>query len=182
MNDPINKLRGLASEIKAREDQLRAYFTDLELRLKEAAGGHSIRGQSENCLLETYGDDDGYYGYLYFDENGLRVAYRTRQEDTELAFANEPWEPTYRLDTLDKCRAVWLRGLSAPTVIESLLTSVNKRVEEDLRETKAGIDVLSATANLPLRALESSDCRYNLCSSDRNASDWPVLEHLPAGH
>jgi Abortive infection C-terminus len=172
MNDPISKLRGLTSEIKAREDELRAYFTDLELRLKDAAGGYRIRGQSENCILETYGEDDAYYGYLYFDEDGLRVAYRTREEDTELAFSNEPWEPTYKFDTLDKCSAVWLRALSAPTVIQSLLTSINTRVEEELRATEAGIDALSATANLPLRDLDTG-----LVEAAKKLNFGAVIQH-----
>jgi hypothetical protein len=81
--------------------------------------------------LETYGDDDAYYGYLYFDEEGLGVAYRTREEDTELAFSNEPWEPTYRQQRFDKCSATSLRRLSAPKVVESLVASINARVQEE---------------------------------------------------
>jgi hypothetical protein len=146
MTDPISKLRGLTSEIKGKEQELRSYFTDLEQRLKDAAGACSVRGQSENCLLEAYGDD-AYYGYLYFDDDALGVAYRTREEDTELALSNEPWEPTYHSQRLDKCSATWLRALSAPRVIESLLTSINRRVEEELSATAAGIQTLSATAN-----------------------------------
>lgn len=172
MNDPISKLRGLTSEIEAREDELRACFTDLELRLKDAAGGHSICGQSENCLLETYGDDDAYYGDLFFYEDELRVAYRTREEDTELAFSNEPWEPTYRFNTLDKCSASWLRSLSTPTVIESLLTSINTIVDEELRATEAGVQALSATANLPLRDLDTG-----LVEAARKLNFGAVIQH-----
>jgi len=84
MSDPISKLRGLTSEIKAKEEELRAYFKNLEQQLKDATGGYSITGQSENCTLETYGDDDAYYGYLSFDVDRLTVAYRTRQEDMEV--------------------------------------------------------------------------------------------------
>jgi hypothetical protein len=78
MTDPISRLRGLTNEIKGKEQELRTYFRDLEQSLKDAAGGCRVRGHSENCLLEPYGDDDAYYGYLYFDEDGLGVAYRTR--------------------------------------------------------------------------------------------------------
>src|SRR6185369_1019511 len=108
MSDPISKLRGLTDEIKARDLELRKHFSELSLRLQEAAGGHRIRGVSENCTLETYGDDDAYYGFLSFDEDGLDVAYRTRQEDMEIASNYEPWEePTYHPVELEKCSPVW---------------------------------------------------------------------------
>jgi len=48
----------------------------------------------------------------------------------ELAFSSEPWEPSYDVKALDECNTVWLRALSTPTIIESLLVSINTRVEE----------------------------------------------------
>jgi hypothetical protein len=142
MSDPISKLRALTDEITAREGELRTYFTDLSQRLRDAAGGYNIRGASENRTLETYGDDDAYYGYLFFGDEGLHVAYRTREDDSQLATSNDPWEPTYSIQELDKCSPVWLRVLAAPAVIESLLTSINEKVEEELSATKAGIQAL----------------------------------------
>src|SRR5580658_772907 len=117
MSDPIHKLRGLTAEVKARDEQLRAHFEEFESRLKDAAAGYNIKGQSENCLLEAYGDDDAYYGYLFFGDK-LAVAYRTHDEDIELASSNEPWEPTYSIQSLDKCSPVWLRALASPKIIE----------------------------------------------------------------
>jgi hypothetical protein len=155
MSDPISKLRGLTEEIEAREAELRAYFRDLSLRLKEAVGGRKVHGVSQNCTLETYADDEAYYGYLYFsEEDGFGVAYRTREEDMEL-MGDNPWEIIYHPKTLEECSIVWLRVLSAPAVIESLLADINTNVEKDLSDTKAGIQALSAAANLPLRDLDA---------------------------
>jgi len=144
----------LASEIKARDEELRAGFKELEARLKDASGGYSATGRSQNCLLESYGDDDAYYGYLFFDEE-LRVAHRTREDDMSLAFEEEPSEPTYSETNLDRCSPVWLRALAAPKVIESLLISINDGLEATLSVTATGVQTLSATANLPLRDLDA---------------------------
>lgn len=154
MSDPLSRFRGLASEIKARDEELRAAFKEFEARLKDASGGYSVTGRSQNCLLEPYGDDDAYYGYLFFDEE-LRVAYRTREDDMTLAFEEEPSEPTYSMTNLDECSRVWLRALAAPKVIESLLISINDGLEATLSVTATGVQTLSATANLPLRDLDA---------------------------
>jgi hypothetical protein len=154
MSDPLSRLRGLASEINARDEELRAGFKELEARLKDASGDYSVRGRSQNCLLEPYGDDDAYYGYLFFDED-LRVAYRTREDDVTLAFEKEPSEPTYSVTSLDKCSPVWLRALAGPTVIESLLANINDGLEAALSATAAGVRTLSTTANLPSRDLDA---------------------------
>jgi hypothetical protein len=154
MSDPISKLRGLTSEIKARDEQLRAGFKELERELRDATAEYRVRGQSDNCLLEAYGDDDAYYGYLFFGDE-LAVAYRTSEDDMHLPFRNEPWEPTYSIQSLDKCSGVWLRALAAPKLIESLLTSINANLEEALSGSAAGVQTLSATANLPIRELDA---------------------------
>ena len=117
MIDPISRLRGLTNEIKGKEQELRAYFKDLEQSLKDATSGGRIHGPSETCLLESLGDDDAYYGYLYFDEDGLGVAYRTREEDMEMAFNNEPWKPTCHPQGIDGCSAKWLQAVAAPKVV-----------------------------------------------------------------
>lgn len=44
MIDPINKLRGLAAEVRAREEQLRTQFEEFERRLKNSAGDNNIIG------------------------------------------------------------------------------------------------------------------------------------------
>jgi hypothetical protein len=154
MSDPLSRLRGLATEIKARDEELRAAFKELEAQLKDASGASSVTGHSENCLLEPYGDDDAYYGYLFFDKY-LRVAYRTREDDVALAFEEKPSEPTYSATDLDKCSTVWLRALAAPKVIESLLTSINDGLEATLSATATGVQALSTTANVPLRDVDA---------------------------
>jgi hypothetical protein len=170
--DAISKLRGLTEEVKAREQELRKHFADLSQRLHEASGGYRIRGASENCMLETYGEDDAYYGYLFCDEDGLRVAYRTREADTQLGATHERWEATYALEHLDKCSPVWLRALSAPKIVESLLANINSKVEEELSATRAGIEALTATANLPLRDLDAG-----LVEAAKKLNFGAVIEH-----
>ena len=155
MSDLIDKVRGLTAQVKARDEQLRGHFEELGRQLKDASAGYNIRGESENCLLEAYGDDDAYYGYLFFKDE-MTVAYRTRDDDMELASSNEPWEPIYSVQKLDECSPVWLRALASPKIIESLLTSIHARLYQALSATAAGVQNLSAAANLPLRDLEAS--------------------------
>ena len=153
MSDQMSRLRGLADKNKVRDEELRAGFKDLEAQVKDASGGYAVTGRSQNCLLEPYGDDDAYYGYIFFDDE-LQVAYRTREDDMTEALEQEPSEPTYTVASLDKSRPVWLRALAASEVIESLLTSINDGLEAALSATTAGVKSLSATANLPVRDLE----------------------------
>ena len=159
-------------KIKDKEQQLRLYFTAFEQRLKDSTAGHKIYGQSDNALLEESVDDDAYYGHLHFDEDGLGIAYRTREEDMERAFTDEPWEPIYCFQRLDKCSAKWLRALSVPKIIESLLANMNMRVEQDLTVTNECIQTLSATANLPLR-----DLGTGLVEAAKQLNLGAVIEH-----
>ncbi len=155
MTDPISRLRGLTSEIKGKELELRAHFSALEQSLRDASGGYSVCGQSEKCILEPLDEDDAYYGYLFFSEDKLAVAYRTREDDMELAISPDPWkEGVYSTKKISECDLVWLRSLSAPTVAASLHTSITTRQEEELAAIDAAIQTLSATANLPLRDVD----------------------------
>jgi hypothetical protein len=153
MSDPLSTLRGLTSEIQARDEELRAAFKELESRIKEASNGCNLRGQSENRMLEAYGDDEAYYGYLFFDDD-LSVAYRTSENDMEMALERTPSEPTYSVKSLEKCSPLWLRALSAPRIAESLLASINDRLQASVTSAVEGVRTLSMTANLPFRDLD----------------------------
>ncbi|MCU1300694.1 MAG: hypothetical protein JWQ87_978 [Candidatus Sulfotelmatobacter sp.] len=154
MNDTLTKLRGLASQIKARDEELRAHFEELESLLNEASAGCKVRGHSESCKLETYGDDEAYYGSLLFDDT-LQVLYRTTEADLIDRFDDEHFEPTYSVSSLDKCSSEWLRALAAPRVIESLLTSITSGLQASVTSAAEGIRALSTTTNLPLRGLDA---------------------------
>ena len=71
----------------------------------------------------------------------------------EPALENEGWEPAYRTQALEQCSAAWLRVLSAPKIIESLLSNLNAVLEEHLSQTATGIGTLLATTNVPLQNL-----------------------------
>jgi hypothetical protein len=147
-------MRALSSENQSRDEELRAAFKDFESRIGEASNGGKVRGQSENCMLEAYGDDEAYYGYLFFDGT-LDVAYRTSEDDMALAFEATPSEPTYSVQTLEQCSPAWLRALSAPRIAESLLASINDRLQKSVASAVEGVKTLSMTANLPFRDLDN---------------------------
>lgn len=159
MGDPISLLRGLSNENKARDEELRIGFKQLESNLAEASGGLEIRGQSENCCLERYGDDDAIYGYLFFDRSGLRVAYRSTEEDMSDVLDDSPGgnsDPVYSVESLDKCHPVWLRALAVPSLIESLMNSITDAVRVALEANKEAVRLLAATVNFPTRSLETA--------------------------
>jgi Abortive infection C-terminus len=81
-------------------------------------------------------------------------------------------EPAYHVEKLDKCSPVWLRALFESKVIESLLANINARVEEELSATKSGVQVLAATANLPLRDLDTG-----LVEAAKKLDFGVVIEH-----
>jgi hypothetical protein len=154
MSDAFSKLRGLTNQLKARDEDLRRQFQELNAQMQEASNGYDISGQSKNCLLESYGDDDASYGYLFFSAK-LRVAYRSSEDDMQMAFEREPSEPTFSVKDIENCSPIWLRALSSPQILESLLTNINEGLESSIRTALDAAQVLSATANLPLRDLDS---------------------------
>lgn len=50
MGDPISILRGLSNESKARDEELRIGFKQLESNLVEASGGLEIRGRAKTAV------------------------------------------------------------------------------------------------------------------------------------
>lgn len=155
MGDPINTLRGLCDESRARDEELRAGFKQLESRLAEASAGLQISGRSDNCSLERYGDDEATYGYLYFEDAGLRVAYRSTENDLVESW-NDSSDPTFSIQSLDKCKPVWLRALASPPLMQSLIYSITEAVRASVAANYEAVHVLAATVNLPTRSLESA--------------------------
>jgi hypothetical protein len=159
MDDAISVLRGLSNENKARDEELRIGFKQLESSLVEASAGLEIRGKSENCCLERYGDDEAIYGYLFFDSSGLQVAYRSTEDDLSDALddsVDDDPDPVYSVQSLDKCHAIWLRALAAPSLIESLMNSVMDAVRAAIEANKEAVRLLAATVNFPIRSLETA--------------------------
>jgi hypothetical protein len=159
MGDATATLRGLSNEVKARDEELRIGFKQLESSLAEASGGLEICGKSENCCLERYGDDEAIYGYLFFDRFGLRVAYRSTEDDMSDIWDDPSHgnaEPVYSVESLDKCHPVWLRALAVPSLIESLMNSITDAVRADVEANKEAVRVLAGTVNFPTRSLETA--------------------------
>jgi len=159
MSDAISTLRGLSNENRARDEELRVGFKQLEASLVEVSAGLEIHGKSENCRLERYGDDESMYGYLFFNSSGLRVAYRSTEDDWSDALDDSPNgdpDPVYSVESLDKCHPAWLRALAVPTLIESLMNSITDAVRAAVEANKEAVRVLAATANFPTRSLEAA--------------------------
>jgi hypothetical protein len=159
MSDAISTLRGLSNENRARDEELRLGFKQLESNLVEASGGLAIHGKSENCCLERYGDDEAVYGYLFFNGSGLRVAYRSTEEDMndalDVSSSRNP-DPVYSVEDLDKCHPVWLRALAASSLIESLMSNITDVVRAAVAENKEAVRRLASTVNFPTRSLETA--------------------------
>jgi hypothetical protein len=156
MTDSTSTLHGLCQESKDRDGELRNAFAQLEETLSVATKGVDLCGTSDNRSLENYGDDEAIYGHLFFSGSVLQVAYRSTEEDVADASDGDRYEPTFSVTTPRDCRAVWLRALAAPAVVESLLNSVTNAVRISVDTASAGVRVLSATANIPVRDLESA--------------------------
>lgn len=159
MDDAISILRGLSNENRARDEELRLGFKQLESNLVEASNGLAIRGKSENCCLERYGDDEAIYGYLFFDSTGLRVAYRSTEDDMNDVLddsSNRNSDPVYSVEDLDKCHPVWLRALAVPALFASLMSSITDAVRTAVAENKEAVRGLAATVNFPTRSLEKA--------------------------
>jgi hypothetical protein len=155
MGDPINLLRGLRDQSRAKDQELRAGYKQLASHLEDASAGLEVTGASNNCSLERYGDDEAIYGYLFFDDTGLYVAYRSTEDDLAEASAVSS-DPTYSSESIDKCKAVWLRALAAPAILQSLINSITEAVRASVDADNEAVRALAATVNLPTRSLETA--------------------------
>ena len=155
MGDPINVLRGLRDESRARDEELRTRFKQLESHLTEASAGLEISGRSDNCSLERYGDDEAIYGYLFFDDTGLHVAYRSTEDDL-VDSSDDSSDLTFGIQSSDKCKAVWLRALAAPRLLQSLINNITEAVRASVEADNEAVRALAATVNLPTRSLETA--------------------------
>jgi hypothetical protein len=156
MSDMMNTLRARKKEREARNDQLRTILREFEARLRDAAGEKDVHGRSEQCVLEEYGDGDGYYGFLTFDGK-LQVAYRSTEDDFNDLHNDDLHpgaEPTFTVIDLERCHPVWMRELADQKIMDSLGTNLSSHLESDIAATVKGVKSVEEAANLPLRELE----------------------------
>ncbi len=154
--DAIGRLRSLAAESAANEKLLRRAFAQLEEQLREASKGVAVYGQSETTVLDSNGDDQETYGFLFFGERGLGVGFRTIEEDMCDANISKAYGPLFSTETISKCPAAWLPTLAHSSVLDALFSSVVASVVKVNESFSQALNAVQGMSSLPLRGLEEA--------------------------
>lgn len=126
----IDDIKSKASSIRAKRGEVYKKLLEFESELKEALQDIPLYAQSNNITLESIGPDDSIYGYLCWSSGKLMIAYRSTEQDIEDSINNNYYEyQTYSVKSLESSSIEWLELVSSERVVNSLISSMNNRLE-----------------------------------------------------
>jgi hypothetical protein len=115
-----------------------------------------VCGQSETTVLESNGDTHEIYGYIYFGDRGLGIAYRSIEEDMCDANVSEAYGPIFATATLSKSPAQWLQRLAIREVLDALLSSVVASVTALNTSLSQALSAVQAVSSTPLQGIDEA--------------------------
>ncbi|HXT69933.1 MAG TPA: abortive infection family protein [Vicinamibacterales bacterium] len=157
MGDVFSKIRSLAVSHVEAESELRTSLLAFATRLVESTSGADVSVSSDNTTFEEDGSGDAVYGHLFYSRGTVAVAYRHSEEDTMQYLHQEDLdEPTFHIKKLEDCSEKWLRAISQPRVIDSLLQKMVAELEAQHTSVSASIRNIGQTLNVPVRNAEDA--------------------------
>jgi len=121
----IDRIRAKSAHVKESRQRFYEKLAGLEKTLVEALSDIDVYAKSKSATLETISPDDSVYGYLYFNQGELKIAYRTTEDDFSDSMDNVPQEhQVYSIRDLAGCPIEWLERLSGKRVIKSLMANL----------------------------------------------------------
>ena len=127
--DVLGQIASLAGLYKENEAALRKSIQDLSDRLAAASSGTRLTHGTETFTLAQLGPDHVVYGHLFYDEEGIRVAHRSTEDD--LADLDDPSDRCFLLMTIDECPLEWLRSLTAEDAFSKLIFQIGFRIDTE---------------------------------------------------
>ena len=125
----IDSIREKSIQIIADKKNVFSKFLELERELTEALGDLKVYATSRSIALKHTGPDDWIYGYLSFN-NGLKIAYRSTEDDyAEHMMGLSEEDMTYSVKSISLCSVDWLHKLSSENATESLIASIDEKLE-----------------------------------------------------
>lgn len=140
MSTSLDRLRHKTEALKSKRSALTTHLFQLEKNLVEIFDGFDIRAHTSDVTLEAYAFDESTYGYLYFSDSALKVAYRSTEQDREEAINGVPKdEQGYSIRPLAKTSAEWLEKLATPENIATLTSRLELALDTLIASTDASI-------------------------------------------
>ena len=168
----LDRLQSLAVQLSQSQKVVSQALFDLEAELKTRLGGISIWGESCNVDLEMLDEDEWRYGHLFYDGAGLQIASRTTFDDMEDAFHDVPSErQVFTIQSLANSRSSWYIKLSEEKVIATLLSNIEKNIEEKLSETQQAASSLDRILKTEVSAIDK-DAREVLADYSGLLGQW----------
>lgn len=126
----LEKIKSRSSSIKRQRDSFLKKLEELNGKLSESLDGINAWGESGNETLVEIGENDWVYGRLTYSEEGLKIAYRSTEDDLQDAMNNVPDEyRTFHTKNLNSCPVEWLEKLSSEKHITNLLMRIESNLE-----------------------------------------------------
>lgn len=169
--DVLGKIASLAGLYKENEAALRKSIQDLSDRLAAASSGTSLTHGTETFTLAQLGPDHVVYGHLFYDEEGIRVAHRSTEDD--LADLDDPSDRCFLLMTIDECPLEWLRSLTAEDAFSKLICQFGSRIDtETVKMAAEATTILELTSDPSLCVSASFEQAAKELGYDRAMTDW----------
>lgn len=126
----MEKISAKSSQIKKKRETLMDKIKEIQEVLNESVSGINIYGQSANVTLEPIGEDDEFYGHLFYSDKKLYVAFRSTEDDFNDSMDNIPEAlQSMQTKTLNEISADWLYKLSNEKVLLSLFKSIENKLD-----------------------------------------------------
>ncbi len=144
----IDRIRAKSAHVKTSRKYFYEKLEKLQNVLADALSDIYVYAQSKNVTLETISPDDSVYGHLFFSKGKLGIAYRSTEDDFEDSTNNVPNESwSYKIKDLSGCPIEWLERLSGRRAIDSLMTDLERTIEDFEEDSRASINVLEKALN-----------------------------------
>jgi len=142
MINRFENIKSLASQINDKQSHVSKKLEELDLELKKDLDGITIYACGDSIQIEMIAEDEWRYGYLFFDDDGLKIASRTTFDDFDDSMNGVPDEyKTYQKIKLAGAKASWKLRFSDEKIINSLLNNIERNLKIALSEVE-----LSSTA------------------------------------
>ncbi|WP_191118340.1 abortive infection family protein [Vibrio campbellii] len=125
----LEKIRSMSEQLTGKYILVTQKLENFEELLVKNLSGQNIGGHSIEVKLEDTGEDEWIYGYMFYDQESLKVAVRSTFEDYLDSTNKVPNEHrSYNLHDLKDVPNHWKIALSSDKVLDSLI----KRIERNL--------------------------------------------------
>lgn len=175
MENLIETIKAKSAQIKEKRQQFLAKLLDLQKSLASAIEDVSIYAQSKSVELQTIGPDDWVYGHLTYGNGMIQIAYRSTEDDyiESMHCVLEEYSQIHKVQKIEGAPVEWLEKLSTEEIIISLLTDIEKQLDEVSGETNmsmAALDKVLSTQSCMISDDVVNELKIN--KDDNLHRDW----------